>query len=47
MTDIKQLNCKVTVLVGHDSNVVSVLSALNFKEYELENQIEKTIKSTE
>ena len=40
--DITETGHKVTVLVGHDSNVVSVLSALNFKEYELENQIEKT-----
>ena len=40
--DITETGHKVTVLVGHDSNVVSVLSALGFKEYKLENQIEKT-----
>lgn len=35
-------NNKITVLVGHDSNIVSVLSALGVKEYDLPEQYEQT-----
>ena len=40
--DINSSNHKVTVLVGHDSNVTAMLSALGFKDYKLEEQVEKT-----
>lgn len=40
--DLINSNHKVTILVGHDSNVVSLLSALEFKEYKLDDQFEKT-----
>ena len=33
---------KVTVLVGHDSNIASLLSAMEFKPYQLPHQYEKT-----
>lgn len=33
---------KVTVMVGHDSNIASLLTALAFKPYELPNQYERT-----
>ncbi|MFC0228001.1 bifunctional glucose-1-phosphatase/inositol phosphatase [Serratia aquatilis] len=33
---------KLTVLVGHDSNIASLLSAMKFKPYQLPNQYEKT-----
>ncbi|MFQ0830615.1 bifunctional glucose-1-phosphatase/inositol phosphatase [Serratia fonticola] len=33
---------KLTVLVGHDSNIASLLSAMKFKPYELPKQYEKT-----
>ncbi|WON78410.1 bifunctional glucose-1-phosphatase/inositol phosphatase [Serratia sp. UGAL515B_01] len=33
---------KLTVLVGHDSNIASLLSAMKFKPYHLPNQYEKT-----
>ncbi|MCS3407989.1 bifunctional glucose-1-phosphatase/inositol phosphatase [Serratia sp. AKBS12] len=33
---------KLTVLVGHDSNIASLLSAMKFKSYQLPNQYEKT-----
>lgn len=35
-------SAKVTILVGHDSNIASLLSALNFKPYQLHNQYEST-----
>ncbi|WP_436856869.1 bifunctional glucose-1-phosphatase/inositol phosphatase [Citrobacter tructae] len=33
---------KITVLVGHDSNIASLLTALDFKPYQLHNQNEHT-----
>lgn len=33
---------KITVLVGHDSNIASLLSALEFKPYQLHDQNERT-----
>lgn len=33
---------KITVLVGHDSNIASLLTALDFKPYQLHNQYERT-----
>ncbi|MDT3249646.1 bifunctional glucose-1-phosphatase/inositol phosphatase [Serratia sp. root2] len=33
---------KLTVLVGHDSNIASLLSAMRFKPYQLPHQYEKT-----
>ncbi|KZT45087.1 bifunctional glucose-1-phosphatase/inositol phosphatase [Klebsiella michiganensis] len=33
---------KVTLLVGHDSNIASLLTALDFKPYQLHNQYERT-----
>jgi len=33
---------KLTVLVGHDSNIASLLSAMQFKPYQLPHQYEKT-----
>ncbi|EJO2370926.1 bifunctional glucose-1-phosphatase/inositol phosphatase [Salmonella enterica] len=33
---------KVTVLVGHDSNIASLLTALDFKPYQLHDQYERT-----
>lgn len=33
---------KVTVLVGHDSNIASLLMALDFKPYQLQKQYERT-----
>ncbi|KEY56634.1 bifunctional glucose-1-phosphatase/inositol phosphatase [Serratia sp. DD3] len=33
---------KLTLLVGHDSNIASLLSAMKFKPYHLPNQYEKT-----
>lgn len=33
---------KVTLLVGHDSNIASLLMALDFKPYQLQNQYERT-----
>jgi glucose-1-phosphatase len=33
---------KLTVLVGHDSNIASLLSAMEFKPYTLPHQYEKT-----
>ncbi|HEY4466743.1 MAG TPA: bifunctional glucose-1-phosphatase/inositol phosphatase [Klebsiella sp.] len=33
---------KVTLLVGHDSNIASLLTALDFKSYQLHNQYERT-----
>lgn len=33
---------KITVLVGHDSNIASLLTALNFEPYQLHNQYERT-----
>ncbi|HHR0144823.1 TPA: bifunctional glucose-1-phosphatase/inositol phosphatase [Escherichia coli] len=33
---------KITVLVGHDSNIVSLLTALDFKPYQLHDQNERT-----
>lgn len=33
---------KITVLVGHDSNIASLLTALNFKPYQLHDQNERT-----
>lgn len=39
--DTKQ-SAKVTVLVGHDSNIASLLSALDFKPYQLPDQYEST-----
>jgi glucose-1-phosphatase len=33
---------KITVLVGHDSNIASLLTALDFKEYQLPKQNERT-----
>ncbi|AMO48922.1 glucose-1-phosphatase [Kosakonia oryzendophytica] len=33
---------KVTVLVGHDSNIASLLTALEFKPYQLHDQYERT-----
>lgn len=33
---------KITVLVGHDSNIASLLTALDFKPYQLHNQNERT-----
>lgn len=35
-------SAKLTVLVGHDSNIASLLSALKFKPYQLPQQYEKT-----
>ena len=40
--DIDSSNHKVTVLVGHDSNIVAMLKALNFKDYKLKDQVEST-----
>ena len=40
--DISSSNHKVTVLVGHDSNLVAMFAALGFKDYKLEEQVEKT-----
>lgn len=37
-----QNSAKFTFLAGHDSNVASVLSALEVKDYQLPNQFEKT-----
>ncbi|EHX1104570.1 bifunctional glucose-1-phosphatase/inositol phosphatase [Escherichia coli] len=33
---------KITVLVGHDSNIASLLTALDFKQYQLHDQNERT-----
>ncbi len=33
---------KLTVLVGHDSNIASLLSAMQFQPYQLPQQYEKT-----
>ncbi|EOU0421466.1 histidine-type phosphatase, partial [Shigella flexneri] len=33
---------KITVLVGHDSNIASLLTALDFKPYQLHDQNERT-----
>lgn len=33
---------KITLLVGHDSNIASLLTALDFKPYELHDQYERT-----
>ena len=33
---------KVTLLVGHDSNIASLLTALDFKPYQLPGQYERT-----
>ncbi|MGP3590081.1 bifunctional glucose-1-phosphatase/inositol phosphatase [Vagococcus sp. WN89Y] len=33
---------KITVLVGHDSNIASLLAALNFRPYQLQGQDERT-----
>lgn len=33
---------KITVLVGHDSNIASLLTALDFKPYQLHSQYERT-----
>ena len=33
---------KVTVMVGHDSNIASLLTALDFAPYQLHNQYERT-----
>ncbi|MNU92666.1 Glucose-1-phosphatase precursor [compost metagenome] len=33
---------KITVLVGHDSNIASLLTALDFKPYQLHDQHERT-----
>ncbi|EKR2004839.1 bifunctional glucose-1-phosphatase/inositol phosphatase [Salmonella enterica subsp. salamae serovar 58:l,z13,z28:z6] len=33
---------KITVLVGHDSNIASLLTALDFKPYQLHDQYERT-----
>nr|VUD30581.1 glucose-1-phosphatase [Raoultella sp. NCTC 9187] len=33
---------KVTLLVGHDSNIASLLTALDFKPYQLHDQNERT-----
>ncbi len=33
---------KITVLVGHDSNIASLLTALEFKPYQLHDQNERT-----
>ena len=33
---------KVTLLVGHDSNIASLLTALDFKPYQLHDQYERT-----
>jgi glucose-1-phosphatase len=38
----KASTAKVTLMVGHDSNVASLLSALDFKPYDLPEQNEKT-----
>lgn len=35
-------SAKVTLLVGHDSNIASLLTALDFKPYQLHNQYERT-----
>ncbi|SMB41287.1 glucose-1-phosphatase/inositol phosphatase [Serratia proteamaculans] len=35
-------SAKVTVLVGHDSNIASLLSAMEFQPYQLPHQYEKT-----
>ena len=33
---------KITLLVGHDSNIASLLTALDFKPYQLHDQQERT-----
>ena len=38
----EQQAAKVTLLVGHDSNIASLLTALDFKPYQLHNQYERT-----
>ena len=40
--EVTDPNHKVTILVGHDSNIVPLLSALEVKEYTLEKQYETT-----
>ncbi|WP_374255683.1 bifunctional glucose-1-phosphatase/inositol phosphatase [Yokenella regensburgei] len=35
-------SAKITVLVGHDSNIASLLRALDFNDYQLPNQYERT-----
>ena len=39
--ELKTDGCKFTFLCGHDSNIASVLAALDVEEYELPNSIEK------
>ncbi|WP_237734242.1 bifunctional glucose-1-phosphatase/inositol phosphatase [Serratia fonticola] len=39
---LKENNAKVTVLVGHDTTVGPILAAMNFNEYQLPGQHEKT-----
>ncbi|WP_081298547.1 histidine-type phosphatase [Gilliamella sp. wkB108] len=39
---MQQEHHKVNLLVGHDSNIASLLSALNFKHYQLPSQFETT-----
>lgn len=41
-SELKNDSRKFTFLSGHDSNISSVLSALDFESYELPNSIEKT-----
>lgn len=42
ISECKADSPKLTVLVGHDSNIASLLSAMKFKPYELPKQYEKT-----
>jgi glucose-1-phosphatase len=42
ISERKADSAKLTVLVGHDSNIASLLSAMKFKPYELPKQYEKT-----
>ena len=40
VTDRK--SAKITLLVGHDSNIASLLTALDFRPYQLHDQQERT-----
>lgn len=42
LTESGEKGPKITLLVGHDSNIASLLTALDFKEYQLPQQNERT-----